>query len=431
MRAALFGLSAILLILSSAAAQTAKVAPKGDSTPVNVSKADSAAEAALEKALAASGSDRAALVRNLQQYLLQYPDAPRKAGVYRALVEACEQLQDSSCASNYAERFIALQPDDSDMMLLAVGYLQKQGDEASLVRASGYVTRVLDRVEKATPEQRSAHESVAGWEARESTLRGVLYYLRGQVENSQHNYDAASKDLQTSYSIRPTALAAEMLGGIAELKGDRNKAIQEYTLAFVLPDAGPGPRADRREIREKLGNVWRAVHGSEQGLGDEILAAYDRVARQQPTAPPVLARNKDVKDTYGFILRRLDGTPMSLSTLKGKVVVMSFWATWCAPCTELEPLLNEVAKAWAAEQNVVFLAVNTDEDESRVPAFVQSQKWGITVVYADGLDAFMKVGTLPTVIVLDTNGKIVYRVEGFSARGFAGSISGAIQNALP
>jgi thiol-disulfide isomerase/thioredoxin len=427
MRAMLSFFFAVLLACGSAAAQTA--VPKPGSPPANVSKADAAAEAALEKALADSGSDRAALVRNLQQYLLQHPDAPRKAAVYRALVEACEQLQDDACTLNYAERFVALQPDNSDMMLLAVGYLQRQGDDASLTRAAGYVTRVLDRVEKAMPDERSPRESAADWQARQDTLRSVLYYLRGQVEDSQHNYDAAVKDLQASYAIRPTAVAAEMLGSIAELKGDRNKAIQEYTLAFVLPDTGPGPRPDRREIREKLGNVWRAVHGNEQGLGDAILAAYDR-SGPLPELPLVTSRNKDAEDIFAFVLRRLDGTPMSMSTLRGKVLVLSFWATWCGPCTELEPLLDEVEKAWTTEPNVTFFAANVDEDETRVAPFLKTVKWNIPVVYADGLDNFLKVGTLPTVIVLDPNGKIVYRVEGFSARGFAVSISAAIQKAL-
>jgi len=427
MRATLSLFFAVLLVFGSAAAQT--VAAKGQSPSATVSKADAAAETALEKALTEAGSDRAALVRNLQQYLLQYPDAPRKAGVYRALVEACEQLQNDACALNYAERFIALQPDNSDMMLLAVNYLQRQGDEASLTRAAGYATRVLDRVEKAMPDERSPRESSAEWHARQDTLRSVLYYLRSQVEDSQHNYDAAVKDLQVSYSIRPTAVAAEMLGSIAELKGDRNKAIQEYTLAFVLPDTGPGPQPDRREIREKLGNVWRAVHGNEQGLGDTILAAYDRIG-PQPGVPVITSRNKDAKDAFAFVLRRLDGTPMSMSTLRGKVVVLSFWATWCGPCAELEPLLDEVAKAWATEPNVSFFAVNADEDETRVAPFLKTVKWNTPVVYADGLDGFLNVGTLPTVIVLDPSGKIIYRVEGFAAKGFAVSISAAIQRAL-
>ena len=412
-----------------ASAQTSNPAPPATPAPDAAPKNDVAAEMALQKTLSASGSDRAALVRNLEQYLLQYPDAPRRADVYRALVEACQQLQDDECALNYSERLIAVQPDDSDMMLVAIGYLQRKGDEASLTRAAGYITRVLDRVEKSIPEQRPARQSAAEWRERQNNYLMVLYYLRGQVENTQHQDAPAIKDLEASYSIRPNGLAAELLGEIAERKNDPAKAIEEYTLAFVLPESGPAGKLDRREVRQKLGNVWRAVHGSEQGLGEEILAAYDRLAAP-PAAVSAASRNKDAKDMFAFVLRRLDGTPMSLSTVKGKVVVLSFWATWCGPCAELEPMLIQVAKTYAGNPDVAFFAVNSDEDEAQVPPFVQHVKWDIPIVYADGLDEFLTVESLPTVVVLDRDGKIVYRVGGLDLRQFSSSLNAALQNAL-
>jgi thiol-disulfide isomerase/thioredoxin len=430
MRLAFAVLCAALVSFSPiASAQTSNPTPQATPPPNAASKNDAAAEMALQKTLSASGSDRAALVRNLEQYLLQYPDAPRRADVYRALVEACQQLQDDACALNYSERLIAIQPDDSDMMLVAVGYLQRKGDEASLTRAAGYITRVLDRVEKSIPEQRPARESAAEWRERQNNYLMVLYYLRGQVENTQHEDGPAIKDLETSYSIRPNGLAAKLLGEIAERKNDPAKAIEEYTLAFVLPDSGPAGKVDHREVRQKLGNVWRAVHGSEQGLGEEILAAYDRLAAP-PAAVSAASRNKDAKDTFAFVLRRLDGTPMSLSTVKGKVVVLSFWATWCGPCAELEPMLIQVAKTYEGNPDVAFFAVNSDEDEAQVPPFVQHVKWDIPIVYADGLDEFLTVESLPTVVVIDRDGKIVYRVGGLDLRQFSNSLNTALQNAL-
>jgi thiol-disulfide isomerase/thioredoxin len=430
MRLAFAVLCAALVSFSPiASAQTSNPTPQATPPPNAASKNDAAAEMALQKTLSASGSDRAALVRNLEQYLLQYPDAPRRADVYRALVEACQQFQDDACALNYSERLIAIQPDDSDMMLVAVGYLQRKGDEASLTRAAGYITRVLDRVEKSIPEQRPARESAAEWRERQNNYLMVLYYLRGQVENTQHEDGPAIKDLETSYSIRPNGLAAKLLGEIAERKNDPAKAIEEYTLAFVLPDSGPAGKVDHREVRQKLGNVWRAVHGSEQGLGEEILAAYDRLAAP-PAAVSAASRNKDAKDTFAFVLRRLDGTPMSLSTVKGKVVVLSFWATWCGPCAELEPMLIQVAKTYEGNPDVAFFAVNSDEDEAQVPPFVQHVKWDIPIVYADGLDEFLTVESLPTVVVIDRDGKIVYRVGGLDLRQFSNSLNTALQNAL-
>ena len=384
----------------------------------------------MEKAFAVSGNDRAALVRNLQQYLLEFPNAPRKPDVYRALVDACQHLRDDACALNYAERLVAIKPEDSDMMLIAVNYLQRKGDDESLTRALGYVTRVLDRVEKSLPEERPPGETVDAWHARQQTLRGVLYYLRGQIRYARQDYDAGAKDLETSYEIRPSASTAEMLGEIAELNGDPRKAIDEYTRAFVLPDPGPEGRVDRPEIRERLGNAWREVHGNDQGLGDAILAAYDRVASTADAAGND-GVNKNAKDVFAFTLRRLDGTPMALSTLKGNILVVDFWATWCVACEQIDPAFDDLAKAWSGERRISFLMAATQDEEANVGAFVQRQKWSAPVVFADGLDRFLKITTLPAVVVIGPDGRVLYRVEHPNVRGFAGGVSGVIQGALP
>jgi len=237
------------------------------------------ADAELHKAITKAGNDRAALARNLKDYLQRFPDAPRKANVYQALVEACQQLRDAACELEYAERLIAVQPDNSDMMMLAVTMLQERGDDASLTRAAGYVTRVLDRIEKASPADKPPQQSIAEWRGHQDRMRTGLYALRANVEKAQHNYDAAVKDLKLSYSLHPNGVAAIMLGEIAETRGDPNAAISEYLLAFVLPEEGDAGNVDRHEVRLKLGNVWRQVHGSEKGLGQEILATYDLSTR--------------------------------------------------------------------------------------------------------------------------------------------------------
>ena len=389
------------------------------------------ADAALQKALADAGNDAAAVVRNLEDYLVHFPDARRAPDVYRAIVEACEQLGDNSCALNYAERLIAVRPGDSDVMMLAITLLQQQGDDASLTRAAGYATRVLDQVEKATPDQKPPRQSMADWQKRQADLRAALYSLRGQIENSERDYDSATKDLETSYSIEPSSFAAEQLGEVAEAHKDYPRAIQEYLLAFALPNTGLAGMPDRRDVRRKLGNVWRQAHGSEQGLGDEILAAYDRLAPVPPSAnADPAARNKDAKNIFEFVLTRPDGTPLPMGTLKGKIVALSFWATWCGPCRDLEPKFDQVAGDYVGNPEVVFLAVSTDQDESLVPPFLARAKWAMPVAYADGLDVFLNVRFLPTVLVLDRSGKIVYSVSGPTPEALSESLPPAIQRAL-
>ncbi|HEY7826453.1 MAG TPA: thioredoxin domain-containing protein, partial [Candidatus Acidoferrales bacterium] len=410
---------------SSAKAAT----PGGKSATDSVSKEDARPEIELQKAVDSAGNDRAALVHNLKDYLRRFPDAPRKASVYRALVESCEQLQDRACALDYTERLIAVSPDDTEMMMMAVALLQEQGDDASLTRASGYVSRVLDRVEKSAAADRPARTSLEDWRAQHDDVRSGLYYVRGNIEKTQKNYDAATKDLQTSYSVVPNALAAQSLGEIAELRHDTQTAVEEYTLAFVLPESGPAGKVDRRDVRQSLGNVWRMTHPSEAGLGEAILASYDRLNLPAPKVP-ASERNKDAKDAFGFVLRRLDGTPESLAAVKGKVVVLSFWATWCGPCREVEPGVSQVAESYAGNTDVTFYAVDTDEDQALVAPFVAHEKWKMPVVFADGLDDFLNVASLPTLMVLDRSGTISYRADGLDPDTFPASLITAIQNAL-
>ncbi len=404
-------------------------APQSKTSADAIAKSDAEAENELQKALANAGNDRAALVRNLENYLQRFPDSPRRAGVFRALVESCEQLRDTACALDFAERLIAIQPDDSEMMMLAVNLLRQQGDPASLTRANGYISRVLDRIEKSKPDERPARSSLADWQDHRDNLRAALYLLRGQIEDSQRKFDAATKDLKWSFSIRPSAAAAKVLGEIAEIHRDLPAAIEEYTFAFVLPETGPGGKVDRREVRWKLGNLWIQVHGSERGLSEEILSAYDRLTAP-PANPGPLAHNKKAKDTFAFVLRNLDGSPAPLEPLRGKIVVLSFWATWCGPCRELEPILGQVAKAYSGNPALAFFAVDTDEDETLVRPYLAHEKWDLPVVYADGLDNFLGVASLPTVMILDRTGKISYRVNGYSPDGFSESVISAIQAAL-
>jgi thiol-disulfide isomerase/thioredoxin len=403
--------------------------PPSKNSSDSISKKDADPELALQKALSDAGNDRAAVVRNLKAYLQKYPDSPRKAAVYRAIVESCEQLQDSACSLEYAERFVALHPDDSEMMMLAVGILQEQGDDASLERASGYVSRVLDRVEKSSVAEKPARVSTEAWQQHHDELVAALYSLRGQIEKSQKNYEAAEKDLQKSYAVKPNAMAAEQLGEIAELRHDQSKAINEYLIAFVLPDDGTSGKVDRRDVRKKLGNLWRQAHGSEQGLGEAVLTMYDRVGTPAPK-PGAETRNQNAKDTFDFVLRKLDGSAVPLAAEKGKTLVLSFWATWCGPCRELEPEFAQVAKNYAGNPQIDFYAVNTDEDEAAVAPFLAREKWSVPSVYADGLDVFMKVESLPTVVILDRAGKISYRADGFMPDGFPETLTAAIQAAM-
>jgi len=407
------------------AAQSKEPAPQ----PSQPTKKPPDPEAELQRSISEASNDRAALVRNLEDYLLRFPDAPRKLQVYRAIVESAMQLRDQRRALEYTERIVALRPEDAEMMLFAVELLERAGDDHSLVRAVGYTTRVLDRVEKAAGKGRPTRTSQADWDAEQKKLRMSVYLIRGRLQMERHDYAAAAADLETSYRLLPNPTAAVRLGEIAELRKDYNKAIEHYVAAFVLPDQSGQP-VDRWEVRRKLGNLWQLVNGSEAGLGERLLRAYDRLAVESKPAESG-GHNKSATAPFEFVLRRPDGAaPVKLADWKGKVIVLNFWATWCLPCRELEPLFEQVGRQFENRSDVFFLAVNDDEDESRVKPYLEREKIRMTVVFSDGLDELLGIKAFPTVIVLDRTGRIVYRAQGFDADGFAPALSGAIERAL-
>ncbi len=381
----------------------------------------------LQEAINSAGNDRAAVVRNLEAFLQKYPEAPQRTRVYRALVESSLQLRDNTRAMNYAERIIALNPDDISMEIIAIQLLEQYGDEAGLRRAVSYATRVLDFVNR-PDDEKSPKVSQAEFLASKNHDRMTVLVFRGRLYLKLKDNAKAEKDFSDAYGFEPSAIAAEKMGEIAELNKDLPRAIQQYARAFSLFD-GAKAAGDRRETRQKLGNVWRLAHGSDDGLGAYLLKTYDEM--NASPAKTTAARNSGVTDPFGFTLRRVgEGSPLPLSTEKGKILVVNFWATWCGPCRALEPQFDRVAMSFQQNHDLVFLAADCDEDETLVAPYVKETKPQMTVVFADGLDRLLSIDSFPTIVILDRSGKIVYRAEGYDEEGSQKSLISAIHQAL-
>jgi thiol-disulfide isomerase/thioredoxin len=381
----------------------------------------------LQQAINDAGNDRAALVRNLEAYLLKYPESPQRPQIYRALVEASLQLRDVSRGADYAERIVALTPEDMSITLVAIQLLQRTGDEAALRRAVNYAGRVLTFVAKTAMDDKPSKMSPAEWAQARARDRSSILLLRGDLYLKLKDTAAAQKDFAASYAELPSAGAAEKLGEVAELEKDLQGAIKQYARAFALAD-GSNNSVSRREIRQKIGNVWRLAHGSEDGLGEYLLQNYDEVAQ---AATPTVKKNAGTREIFEFTLRKApDGAPFPLANTKGQVVVVSFWATWCGPCRALEPQFERVASRFRGNDQITFLEANCDDDESQVAPYLEEIKPRVPVVFADGLDRLLGVNDLPTVVIIDRHGKVAYRAEGFGEESFERDLMAAARRAL-
>jgi len=116
-----------------------------------------------------------------------------------------------------------------------------------------------------------------------------------------------------------------------------------------------------------------------------------------------------------FFLEDMDGKKRHLSDLRGKVVLVNFWATWCPPCRREMPSIERLSQALKG-RDFEILAVNVAEDIDMVNSFTSTLDMEPTFpIVFDKDSSVLKswpVMGLPTTFVLDKNGRIVYRAVG-------------------
>jgi len=120
-----------------------------------------------------------------------------------------------------------------------------------------------------------------------------------------------------------------------------------------------------------------------------------------------------------FYFRDENGNTVSTNEMKGKVVFINFWASWCPPCRAEMPSLSTLYNKLKEDERFVFLFLNEDEDASKAKNFLQKNNYPFPLISAEGrVPADIFSGTLPTTVVLNKEGKIVMKHEGLA--GYSG-----------
>ena len=203
------------------------------------------------------------------------------------------------------------------------------------------------------------------------------------------------KDLGLAYDL-PSALDAHSHGAAPSLQGRSEEALIEAAIRGSRPDSVPS----------------RSSFQPEQ----------DQAA---PPPPSSSARTADAR------LAMLDGRTVQLSQFRGKkAVILDFWATWCGPCKQSLPVVNQVAAAYQAH-NVEVIAVNMAEDAGTIQGFLRKQGLSLPVALdSDGrLAGMFGVSGIPHLIVIGRDGTIKATHTG-SDPALAQKLARDIQTAL-
>jgi thiol-disulfide isomerase/thioredoxin len=114
------------------------------------------------------------------------------------------------------------------------------------------------------------------------------------------------------------------------------------------------------------------------------------------------------------------GRTESLSSYRGKIVVLNFWATWCMPCREELPMLDQIALKFPNDKVVVFaVSLDTSETQSKIDRFVEKKKIALPVWLGASTQSLKQLNlgeVIPATVIFDRNGEIVMRVLGEASR---------------
>lgn len=139
-----------------------------------------------------------------------------------------------------------------------------------------------------------------------------------------------------------------------------------------------------------------------------------KVARGDANAVTDSLARGELVTAPNFTLPNLDGKEsLELASLRGKAVVLNFWASWCNPCKEETPLLERGWQRWRAK-GVVFVGLDAKDFRGDARAFVRRFSVTYPIVY-DGTGSMVGrygVTGFPETFFIDATGRVVYRIAG-------------------
>jgi len=374
----------------------------------------------LNTALGEAGTSPIDFIRAAEKHLAKYPDSPQKQTLEMALAKAAIETKDDKRILQYGERVLSTNHDDLQILDRVIRTLLLTDDRAAAEKALGLALRYEHDIEKLGEQPAPGRYSAAQWkeEVLKGTSRGLIYQARatGNMGKQEDAVDLARR----SWERYPSAGAARECGRWLSRTGKNLEAVNRIADAFTIEDPNSS-EVDRGKDRVRMGELYAKVNGSENGLGDLILQAYDRtqaivserVARLKSADP-----NAAASQILDFTLPAVSGDSLKLSSLRGKVVVFDFWATWCGPCRVQHPLYEKVQQRFKNNPDIVFLAVATDEDRSLVAPILKDRGWAGRNYFDAGLATKLDVSSIPTTIIVDKAGNIASRMNGFVPERF-------------
>lgn len=269
-----------------------------------------------------------------------------------------------------------------------------------------------------------------------------------EAKNDQVPAYFASKDEYIKSLDRTYAMYADTYALLLHHQGNNKEALAYQEKAKAYNDAGGNERyimylnltgnkdkayteaekiIKEGKATDSLKTIFKTLYTSlkKEGTYETYIANLEKEALEKERAE--WTKKMINTPAPGFSLVNLKGETVSLASLKGKIVILDYWATWCGPCVASFPGMQKALAKYSNNPNVVFLFVNTwqteDNREKLVTDFIAQKKYKFNVLYDtknvkdpskfDVVSAY-KVDGIPTKFVIDGDGNIRFKAVGFS-----------------
>lgn len=141
-----------------------------------------------------------------------------------------------------------------------------------------------------------------------------------------------------------------------------------------------------------------------------LLQGFMKVGLFQPSLEQI---EKEEGNLRGIVFEDAQGRLVDLGDLKGKVLFINFWATWCPPCRAEMPSINTLYARYKQDPNVVFMFIDVDGDFERAQKFLKNKNYPFPVYkIASNIPASLYQGALPTTLVFDKKARLSFKHEG-------------------
>lgn len=244
---------------------------------------------------------------------------------------------------------------------------------------------------------------------------GQAYFGLEAFKNVLESCDKALELAANDNDFRARVYNLKGLAVQAQSEGKDQKKLAEAENLFRQGLALNGEMAI---LRHNLGVVLLQATRDPEGIAE--LEKYLKLAPEGESveeARKMIANPRRAREPYApdFSIVTAEGEHITLEDLRGKVVMLDFWGTWCPPCVESVPSLRTLNKRYNKEPSFVMIAVSCNDEEEAWREFTTKNKM-IWPQYRDRdrrIQRAFRVDRFPTYIVIDHEGIVRFRVSGF------------------